>query len=140
LEKDKGDEMKEITLPSGKKAKITPSSFADSKAVYQALIKELRNIEINPKDEVNVNFIKGLFCSLITSDEIEATVLKCAERVEYAGERVVNTDIFDSEDGKMDYFPLMREVAMVNIAPFTKSLFAEFENLGGLVEKLDSLK
>ena len=92
---------------------------------------------MDPNKNVDVNFIKGIMCSLITSDKVESAVHKCAERVEYNGARI-DENTFEDEKGREDYFPLMREVAMINISPFTKSLFAELSGLTGLINQIDS--
>jgi hypothetical protein len=132
--------MKEVTLPSGRTAKISPATFAESKEVYQDILSEANSLDFSGARELDPNFIKNILCTLLTSRKLEASILVCCKRVDYNGQRIADTSLFEDEEGRMDYFDLLREVAMFNISPFTKSLSAEFGNLSEIVEKLDSLK
>ena len=81
-------ETKEVELPSGRKAKITPSPFKVSKKLYKAVLSEAKQMNIDPRQEVDINLLKDILCSLITSDEVENRVLECAQRVVYNDSKI----------------------------------------------------
>jgi len=127
-----------IDLPSGAKLKVTPAPFKDAKALYQACLEELKGLNLDPKQEIDANFFKGLFCVGFSSQKIEAALYKCFQRCTYNGNRIVDDSIFEDVDARDDYFMVCFEVAKANIMPFTKSLSAKYAHiLGELTTKKD---
>jgi len=96
-------------------------------------MKEGKQLKVDAKDELNVNFVKDIFCTLFSSDNIEQAVWACMDRAIYKGLKI-DKDTFNSAENRVDYMAICKEVAMFNIAPFTKSLYAEFEPLLKMVE------
>ncbi len=84
-----------IDLPSGAKLKVTPAPFKDAKALYQACLEELKGLNLDPKQEIDANFFKGLFCVGFSSQKIEAALYKCFQRCTYNGNRIVDDSIFE---------------------------------------------
>lgn len=127
-----------ITLPSGAELKITLSPFSVSKDLYQALLKELKALKLDPKAEVDVNFFKDLFCAAFTSKEVETALKKCFEKCIYNDSRITNVDdIFENENARDDYFTVCFEVAKANIMPFTKSLYAQYSHIFEMLKTKD---
>lgn len=118
-------EPKEVKLPSGASLQITLAPFADGRALFKAVTEEMKGLRLNPKDQVDVNFYKDLFCAALSSDKIEACVFKCAARALYNGERI-SVDTFEPPEARADYLHAMYEIALENLLPFGKHLYAEY--------------
>lgn len=116
--------LKEINLPSGAKLKITLSSFAVSKALYQAILEEMKAIRIAGQDDV-AQAIKDIFCTSFSSKKVEACLLECMKKVTY-NDLKVDDSTFEPEEARQDYMTVCMEVAKENVLPFTKNLFAEY--------------
>lgn len=128
--------MTEIKLPSGAMLMINPAPFADAKALYQAMLKEVKQISFDPKTDIDTEFIKNVFCTGFSSEIIEAKVWECMKRCTYNKEKLV-PDIFEPVEARDDYFTVCFEVAKENIAPFTKSLYAQYSHILDLLKVKD---
>jgi hypothetical protein len=120
--------MKTVIMPSGAELKITVAPFAESKALYQAVAEEGKGLKLDPKQEVDVNFFKDLFCIGLASERIEKALQPCLRRVTYKGLKI-DENTFEDVDARQDYFQVCIEVAKENLLPFTKSLYAKFSPL-----------
>lgn len=118
-------EPKEITLPSGAILKVNLAPFPDSKALYQAILEELRTVSVNDEDEIGINLIKDLFCTGFSSKKVDTALSKCVARCLYKGEKITN-ESFEPAEARQDYMKVLIEVTKENILPFVKSLSAEF--------------
>lgn len=123
---------KEFTMPSGAVLKITLAPFPVSKALYQAIMEELRSVKIDETEEVGVNLFKDLFCMGFSSKKIDAAIAECLKRVTYNDEKIT-VDTFEPEVARGDYLIVCLKVVEENLAPFTKNLYAEFSRLKNLV-------
>lgn len=117
--------MKEVTLQSGAKLKIDVAPFMDAKALYQAVLEELRTVEVDERSESQADLIKNLFCASFTSKKIDQALAKCMERALYNGLKITN-ETWEPVEARADYMLVCFEVAKENLAPFVKSLSAEF--------------
>lgn len=123
-------------MPSGAILKITPSPFADAKALYQAILKELKLIHMDSKTEM-VNIYKDLFCSGFASEEIEKKLWVCFKRCTYnggAGDLKIDESTFEPVERREDYMSACIEVAKENVFPFAKSLYAEYQRALSTIE------
>jgi len=121
--------MKEITLPSGAILKITLAPFSDAKALYQAILEEVKNIELSGKTDMT-NIFKNIACAAFSSKKIEMCIETCFKRCTYdagKGDFKIDAQTFESAENRMDYIPACTAVIEENIAPFLKSLFVEFQ-------------
>jgi hypothetical protein len=125
--------MKEIALPSGAVLKITVSSFAVSKNLFQAISEEAKGLKIDASTEIDVNLIKDLFCAGISSKRIEQCVWECMKKATYNGLNI-SEETFEPEEARQDYLQVLVEVTKENVLPFTKSLFAQF---GDILKKVN---
>lgn len=126
--------MDPINLPSGAVLKITLAPFAQSKALYQAILEEVKTLRLDPDAEVDVNLYKDLFCVGFSSKKIEAALAKCLDRVTY-NDLKIDDQTFESEAARDDYMTVCFEVTKANILPFTKSLYAKYSHILGLLKK-----
>ncbi len=118
-------EGKKVTLPSGAELEIRLAPFADSKALYQAVLEEVKTMNLDPKADVDVNLFKDLFCIGFSSKKIESALNKCFQQVTYNGMKI-SGDTWEPVSARDDYFKACIEVAKENILPFVKSLYAEY--------------
>lgn len=123
-----------VTLPSGSILEITVGSFQESKALYMAVMEELKVLKLDPTAEVDVNLFKDMFCAALSSKKIEAALDVCMKRVTYNGLKVTQ-DTFEPVEAREDYLNVCFEVAKENIQPFTKNLYAQF---GDIFQKVKS--
>lgn len=117
-----------IKLPSGAELEISLAPFADSKALFQAITEEAKNLKLDPKEEIGVNMIKDLFCVGFSSKKIEEALWKCMQRATYNKLRI-DADTFEKVEAREDYLTVCFEVAKENISPFTKALTRQFSPL-----------
>lgn len=125
--------MDEITLPSGARLKITLAPFLDAKALYQAILEELKGVPFSTQRELG-EVIKDIVCIGFSSPKIEKALNKCFERVTY-NDLKIDKDTFEPAEARGDYMSVMIEVTKANIEPFLKSLFAEYGQLLTMIQK-----
>lgn len=116
---------KKVKLPSGAELRIQLSSFGTGRAMYQAVCEELKSLKLDPEAEVDVNLKKDLFLAMMTSKKVESCVWACFEKCLYNESRI-SEETFEPIEARDDYITLCYEVAKENIAPFWKSLYAEY--------------
>ncbi len=126
---------KKVKLPSGAELEITIGSFAESKALYVAMMKEIKSLKVDASQDIDHNFLKDLFCAGFSSSEIDACLEVLMKRCTYGGIKITK-DSFEEVDKRQDYMLVCFEVASANVAPFTKGLFAEFSALVAKVKAL----
>lgn len=128
--------MKTFKLPSGKELSVTMGSFSESKSFYQAVLKSAKKISMGENVEIDTNFIKDIFCELLSDKEIEENMNNLLKRCLYGKQKIDPDETFESEEARGDYFEIMRFVAEVNIAPFVKSLVQKY---GAQIETLKQI-
>lgn len=119
---------REIKLPSGATLKVTPAPFGDAKALYQALLREMKAIEIGPQSNMQDMF-KSAFCIGLSSPEIERCLWDCMKRCTYnggAGDLKIDAETFEPVERRDDYIKVCVEVGRENVIPFANSLYAEY--------------
>ncbi len=116
--------MKDIQLPSGAVLKIHLAPFVDAKALYQAVLGELKDIDFNANLDVTSVF-KDIACLGFSSRKIEDALNQCMKRCLY-NDMKIDKDTFEPEEARQDYPVVCIQIAQENIAPFMKSLFAAF--------------
>ncbi len=124
--------MKEVKLPSGSVLLIGLPPFDVSKKLYQAVLKELRGLEIKVDMQMG-NLWKELFCIGFSSPEIEEALWKCFDKCTIDDRRIFK-DSFEKAEARADYMSVCVEVAAENIAPFVKSLSSSVETLSRIAE------
>jgi hypothetical protein len=120
--------LKEINLPSGAKLGITLAPFSDSKALYTALIQELKTIHIGELTKLNINLMKDLICAAMSSENVEKCIWKCMERAVY-NKLNITQDTFEPEEARQDYNIVLMEVGKANVLPFLKSLSPQYAEI-----------
>ncbi len=127
--------MIEHKLDSGKLLKITPAPFSDSKAVYQALLKEIKTLKLDADADIDVNLYKDLFCVALGSDELEKAIWKCMERCIYDGHKITH-DTFEDVSAREDYLEVLLVVGKSNVEPFMKALMQKSSHLLEMMKKV----
>lgn len=109
---------------------LSLAPFAEAKDLYQAFLKEGKQIKLEAKTELDHNFFKDALCSALSSKEVEEKVWACMRKCTY-NKLKIDDDTFEPEEAREDYFFVMFEVAKANVLPFTKGLSAKFGTLIG---------
>ena len=130
---------KDVVLPSGAKLHITTSPFRISKTLYQALLQELKALNMDPKAEVDVNLFKDVFCAGFSSPAVELALSECMKRVTYNGVKVTE-DTFEPDEAREDYISACVEVTVANVAPFFKNLTQQFSAIAEKVSNFQKSK
>lgn len=120
--------MIEVVLPSKAKLKISPSAFAVSKELFQAITEEMKSLNISASTEIDINLFKDMFCTGLSSKKIEKCIWECMKKATY-NDLKITEDTFEPVEAREDYIPVMFEVAKENITPFMKSLFASYADI-----------
>lgn len=120
-------------LKSGATLRGSLAEFKKGRALYQAVAKAAKEIEVKASDDLNVNLIKSFFLEFLSNKEVEACIWDCMGKMLYNDSKITE-ETFEPIEARQDYIEVMKEVAMFNAAPFTKNLFAELGNLTKAVE------
>lgn len=126
---------KEIVLASGRKLLITAAPFKDSKALYQSLLAEGYGLRMDGTSST-ITLMKDIFCLALSSKKVEACLDECMKRVVYNGAKI-DENTFEPVEAREDYLDVCFEVTQVNVAPFTKNLFARLKDT---MAKLESFQ
>lgn len=129
--------FREVILPSGAILKVAPAPFADSKALYQAVLEEMKYVKID--NQMNLNMaLKDFLCTGLSSKKIEECLWVCFQRCIYnrgVGDLKIDKDTFEPIESRQDYLTVCLEVAQENINPFVKSLYATYQSVLSTLEK-----
>lgn len=123
-----------MKLPSGAELRITLAPFSDSKALYQALLEEVKTLKWEASTEIDTNFIKDVVCVGLASKKFEAALWKCMERALYNNLKITE-QTFEPVEARQDYIEACFEVAKENITPFLKTLMPLLSRARAILEK-----
>ncbi len=126
--------MKEIKLKHGHTLKITPAPFAEANALFKAVLVEGKALGISVEDE-QAKLYKDIFCAAFSSELVEAALAPCMKRCLYNDQKI-DADTFEKEEARENYMSVITEVAMVNLAPFTKGLFVALPRLTEMMQNV----
>lgn len=126
--------MRKVTLPSGAILEIGEAPFATAKALWQALMREMKLVAISQKGEVS-EMLKNAFCAGFSSPEVEACLWECMRRCLYNGLKI-DDGTFEPTKARGDYIKVCVEVAKDNVSPFAKSLYADYKTFMGMTESI----
>lgn len=120
-----------VSLPSGAELEITLAPFLEGERLFSATAECLKGVKVDGNTDVqdltsNLNSIKDMFLSCLTSQEMKNAILACLKRCTYNKQRITSWDIFDDANAREDYLTVCWEVCKFNLAPFTKNLFSKF--------------
>lgn len=117
--------MIEVKLPSGAVLKVQVAPFAEAKALYQAVLEEVKSIQFGGGTDM-ASLFKDLACIGFSSKKIEKCLEDCMKRCLY-NDMKIDKDTFEPVERRDDYFVVCMAIAKENIHPFAKSLYAEYK-------------
>lgn len=123
--------MKEIKLNSGAVLKIGDTPFSESKALYQAVLEEIKSVRI-AKDEDSFEMLKNMCCVGFSSKKVDDCLKVCFGRCIY-NDLKIDEKTFDSQNARQDYVQVCVEVILENLLPFMKGLFVGLNRLSALM-------
>lgn len=130
-------ENRDLDLPSGRKLHIQTANFETSRALFEACMEEVKALKVDPEAEIDVNFLKDVFCTAISSKKIMKCVWDCFKTVTIDEVRI-SKDTFEPVDARADYYTVCWEVTHDNVLPFMKSHLPMLSAILGKAK--DSLK
>jgi hypothetical protein len=117
-----------LTLKSGATLEVGIASFAAGNKLMKTVARELSSVsfDLNIADlsdfsGQDVNVLKNAVFQLLQSDALEASLMECAKKSLYNGEKITLAT-FEAEDARQDYLPVAWEVMKANLTPFFKGL------------------
>lgn len=127
--------MRKVTLPSGAVLTINDADFDPAKALNKIVAREAMRLKIDSAQEIDYNFIKDMVCAAVSSDDVEAAILACADRCLYQAKGMdapglrIDNDTFKAIGNRQDFYPALVEVAKDALLPFGKGLWQRFSPL-----------
>ncbi len=120
---------RKVKLPSGAELDVDISEFENSKDLYMIMAEECVELKLDPTVQVHdVNLYKSVLLKMLSSKKIEAALWKCMNRSTYKGARITQ-DTFEPAAARGDYLTVCFEVAVENVGPFVRPLFARFADM-----------
>jgi len=129
------------TLTSGKELEVSLPSFEDSTRLRQAVMMDLKGIQISFGDmksgvpfqgqlvtQEMLNTLKNLTASLAGSAAIEAALWPCMARGTWDGQKITK-DLFENEEAREDFMEIAQEVLWYSLRPFLKGLVSKLKPL-----------
>jgi hypothetical protein len=124
--------MKYVTIKSGAIIGLQIAEFDDGMKLLCVVLKQSLGIKFSAFSlsdlfKMDVSELKDVLVKVITSSEVQESIWTCMASCTYqgstdkAGVRITR-DIFKTESGRADFFPVASEVATFNLAPFFKNL------------------
>lgn len=127
--------MTEVTMPSGAILKLNPAPFPEAKALFQAVLEEMKPVDISSKRQV-AELFKDSACAVFASRKVEACLEKCLASCQYGpSELKIDKNSFDKPENREDFVPVCIEVARENLTPFMKGLYAGFAQFLTMMQK-----
>lgn len=126
--------MKEVKLQSGATLGIGQTPFAESKALFQALMDEAKGIGFNSMTD-QAALVKDLFCYTVSSKRVEAALWECLKRCTYNGLKIENAT-FEPEEARADFIDICMQVAEENLRPFMKGLYAKLNQTIAMIQNI----
>lgn len=127
------------------KLEITPAGFQVALELKRALGNalnerpiQLDGLNINLEDltgtEVTSEMMGALLrpvLSVVNSREVETCLFECAKNRSLYNKKKIDMDFFEQVENRELYFPIMFEIARVNIGPFFAGLFSGLKGAKG---------
>jgi hypothetical protein len=129
--------LTEKKLESGAVLGLQIADFEDAIALHDAIAHELIGTKIegfdleqmSPADlfTKDLSAFKDAILRVVSSKTVRDTLFACAASCTYQGPREtspsrITRNTFQSEGARADFYPVAGEVAVLNLAPFFKSL------------------
>lgn len=118
----------QIELKSGRILMLGTPPFGKAKRLFKAIANELKQVEIELESldlktlgGKDINAFKNAIMQLIGSDALEAAFWDCAVHSTLNSEKITER-VFDPEDARSDYLPVVWEVIRHGLSPFFKNL------------------
>lgn len=123
-----------VSLPSGAELEMTLAPFMEGERLFSATAECLKGVKVDGNTDVsdltsNLNSLKDMFLSCLTSQAMKEAILACLKRCTYNKQRITSWDIFDDIQAREDYLAVCWEVVKFNLTPFMKSLISKFNEV-----------
>jgi hypothetical protein len=142
------------TLKSGATLDITRSPFVIGHKLFKTILTEMKGVhlqlglkdgqsigslfDLEMTDEA-INTAKNGILTLMSSQDIEDVLWECMPRVLYNNKKI-DLNLFEDDRAAEDFLEIFKEVMVVNLAPFRKSLESLFPNFRLLRTNIEDQK
>lgn len=132
--------MREVVLDSGAILRVNPAPFSEAKALFEAVMAEMRVIPVTYNSD-QISVFKDLFCMGFSSPLVDKRLWTCLARCTYDAEGTganakITMDAFEPEKNRADYVRVCAEVAEENLRPFLKDLSFLLKRVSDMIEKV----
>lgn len=124
-----------VKLSSGAELDITMASFDEGETLLDAVLEEIQGVAIHSKED-HLNIFKNLFAKAKLSQKIKNALKPCLARTTYNKIKLVNNDVFEDENARKDYLPVLKEVLEYNLTPFFANLISPLKDLESQIRSL----
>lgn len=123
----------ETVLKSGAKIAVTPADFAVANALRKALMKAMKGVPLGPEMlNQDVGVLGDLISNVGTSDEVEAAIFACGQRVLYEG-RKFEPSLFDDPtigaQARRDFLESSWVIVKENVYPFFETALSSLKTI-----------
>lgn len=135
------EEMKIVKLKSGSILKIGSTPFETSKGLFQAVVKNLKSVELPKGVTTYEGFVGALLGAQLSDTEIEKWLWACMNRclyqhTELKKELKIDPSIFENMNHREDFIEICIEVGKENLQPFMKALYLALPHLMATLESI----
>lgn len=116
-------DSREVLLKSGAKLVVNMASFKESNALFKAYSSELKDVNVDFHNPYDLTFLTQLVLRGISSDQVRTALDVCMQRCTYNNLKI-DDQTFESVKAREDYMPCAIQIAIENIKPFMKGLYA----------------
>ena len=105
------------------------ATFRESKALFDTILKKIEASHFDAKQEMDINFIKNVVLSLVSSEDVEKKLWPILERCVYGNHKdKVNEQLFESNmEARGDFLEICYHATIESINPFTKNLYGKYK-------------
>lgn len=117
--------MREVSLPSGATLMVDSAPFSQARALWHAVLGELKAVPITSGATDTGNALKDLLCGAFSSPAVDRALKPCLIRSTYNGQKITD-ETFEPVEARADYVSVCLEVAKDNVLPFGSGLYAVY--------------
>lgn len=121
--------MKSVTLISGATLQIGVANFREAKTLFDSILQKIEGNNWDPTHKVDINFIKNVALSVVSSPDVEKNLWPILERCLYGHHKdKINESLFDnSMEARADFIEICYHVALESVGPFMKNLYGKYK-------------
>ena len=129
----------EKKLKSGEILKILDTDFETSNALFKAVIKSLKSIDIDDSVKNLEAFTGALIGAQLSDDSVEKAMWGCLACCLYKGAKIVPS-VFNDFKAREDFIEICLEVGQENLRPFMNGLYVGLPRITQMIANIQRPK